>query len=132
MAYPEEGVVQTWLDALKELNIRVKKMFGCYCVYCDGQPVGWLSEDIFSLREVGLSDLPPDLKRPGPGDKIREIAIPLDDCYCDWLPRAIQETAEMFFTALSYSGVPIISGVMVSPAIRPNMAAAAALLSSVP
>ena len=48
-------------------------MFGCYCVYCDGQPVGWLSEDIFSLREVGLSDLPPDLKRPGPGDKIREI-----------------------------------------------------------
>ena len=94
MAYPEEGVVQTWLDALKELNIRVKKMFGCYCVYCDGQPVGWLSEDIFSLREVGLSDLPPDLKRPGPGDKIREIAIPLDDCYCDWLPRAVQETAD--------------------------------------
>ena len=25
MAYPEEGVVQTWLDALKELNIRVRK-----------------------------------------------------------------------------------------------------------
>ena len=40
MAYPDGGVVQTWLDALRGLNIRVKKMFGCYCVYCDSQPVG--------------------------------------------------------------------------------------------
>ena len=41
-------------DALKDLNVRVKKMFGCYCVYCDDEPVGWLSEDVFSLREAGL------------------------------------------------------------------------------
>ena len=94
MAYPKDDVVQTWLDALKGLDVRVKKMFGCYCVYCDSQPVGWLSEEIFSLREVGLSDLPPDLKRPGPEDKIREIVIPLEDCSCDWLPRAVQETAD--------------------------------------
>lgn len=94
MAYPEEGVVQTWLDALKGLDIRVKKMFGCYCVYCDGQPVGWLSEDVFSLREVGLPDLPADWKRPGPGDKIQEIVIPLDDYSCDRLPQAVQETAD--------------------------------------
>lgn len=94
MAYPEEGVVQTWLDALKELDIRVKKMFGCYCVYCDGQPVGWLSGETLSLREVGLPDLPPDLKRPGPEDKIREIVIPLEDCSQEWLPRAVRETAD--------------------------------------
>ena len=54
MAYPDEGVVQTWLDALKGLDVRVKKMFGCYCVYCDDQPVGWISQGVFSLREVGL------------------------------------------------------------------------------
>ena len=40
MAYPDDGVVQTWLDALKDLNVRVKKMFGCYCVYCDDEPAG--------------------------------------------------------------------------------------------
>ena len=58
MAYPDDGVVQTWLDAWEGLNIRLKKMFGCYCVYCDGQAVGWLSGSTFSLREVGLDYLP--------------------------------------------------------------------------
>lgn len=67
MAYPDDGVVQTWLDAWKGLNIRLKKMFGCYCVYCDGQAVGWLSGSTFSLREVGLDYLPGRLKRPAPG-----------------------------------------------------------------
>ena len=42
MAYPDDGTVQTWLDALHGLDIRLKKMFGCYCVYCDGVAVGWL------------------------------------------------------------------------------------------
>lgn len=94
MAYSDEGVVQTWLDALKDLNVRMKKMFGCYCVYCDGQPVGWLSENIFSLYEVGLSYLPSELKRPLPGDGCHEIVIPLDCCNSEWLPRAVQDTAD--------------------------------------
>ena len=29
----EEGIVQEWLDRLKGLNVKVKKMFGCYCLY---------------------------------------------------------------------------------------------------
>lgn len=95
MAYPDDGVVQTWLDALKDLNIRVKKMFGCYCVYCDDEPVGWLSEDVFSLREAGLTYLPDALKRPTPGDRVQEIPIPLDYSSCEWLPQAVQETANM-------------------------------------
>ncbi len=70
MKYPEDGVVQTWLDALKGLDVRVKKMFGCYCLYCDNQPVGWLHEGVSSLREVGLTYLPDHLKRPSPGDSI--------------------------------------------------------------
>lgn len=95
MKYPEDGVVQTWLDALKGLDVRVKKMFGCYCLYCDNQPVGWLHEGVLSLREVGLTYLPDHLKRPSPGDSIQEIPIPLEDCHCPWLPQAVQDTADI-------------------------------------
>lgn len=95
MAYPDEKAVQTWMDALSGLNVHVKKMFGCYCVYCDHEPVGWLSENVFSLREVGLPYLPRDLKRPSPGDACQEIIIPLDACNREWLPRAVRDTADM-------------------------------------
>lgn len=94
MAYPEESVVRQWLDALQGLDVRVKKMFGCYCLYCDEQPVGWLSGRVLSLREAGLSYLPAELKRPAPEDSIREICIPLDFCRAEWLPRAVQDTAD--------------------------------------
>lgn len=47
MAYMEEGLLQEWLEALKDLNVHVKKMFGCHCLYCDGRPVGWMSGDAF-------------------------------------------------------------------------------------
>ncbi len=39
MAYEEQAIVQEWLDNLCELNVMVKKMFGCYCLYCDGHSV---------------------------------------------------------------------------------------------
>lgn len=93
MAYPDDHTLQSWLDALGSLNVRVKKMFGCYCLYCDDQAVGWLSGTTLSLREVGLTGLPAGLHRPGPGDKIQEIPIPLECCSQDWLPRAVQQTA---------------------------------------
>lgn len=93
MAYPDQSVVQAWLNVLNGLNVRAKKMFGCYCIYCDGQPVGWLSEHAFSLREVGLPDLPDDLKRPSPEDPIQEIVIPLDAYGQSWLLKAVQDTA---------------------------------------
>lgn len=93
MAYPEESTVHKWLTALQGLNVHVKKMFGCYCLYCDDQPVGWLSADVLSLREVGLSYLPPVLKRPAPEDTIQEITIPLEYCNCEWFPQAVQDTA---------------------------------------
>lgn len=95
MGYPEEKMVQTWLAALRGLDVRVKKMFGCYCLYCDDQPVGWLSGETLSLREVGLTDLPQNLKRPSPSDRIQEIVIPLEYAGCDWLRRAVQATAQI-------------------------------------
>lgn len=94
MAYPDDGILQTWLDALHGVDVRVRKLFGCYCVYCDGVAVGWLSGEIFSLREVGLTGLPDHLRRPAPEDRIQEIPIPLDDCHASWLPKAVQSTAD--------------------------------------
>lgn len=95
MAYPKEETVQTWLAALQGLDVRVKKMFGCYCLYCDDQPVGWISSETLSLREVGLSYLPPELKRPKPEDAIQEIPLSLEYAGCAWLPRAVQDTAKI-------------------------------------
>ena len=95
MALEEESIVREWLDSLSGLNAEVKKMFGCYCLYCDGQAVGWIHDSVLSLREVGLSYLPTDIKRPAKEDKIQELVIPLDYVNADWLPRAVQDTADI-------------------------------------
>ena len=95
MAYEDPQIVQEWLDALIELDVRVKKMFGCYCLYCDNQAVGWIYDSVMSLREVGLDYLPDDIKRPGKDDKIQELVIPLDYVKADWLPKAVQDTADI-------------------------------------
>ena len=89
------GEVRTWLDALRGLDVRAKKMFGCYCLYCGGQAVGWISGGALSLREVGLDYIPPDIRRPAPGDRIQEYVVPLDYASAEWLPRAVQDTARL-------------------------------------
>ena len=68
--YEAESIVHEWLNNLKGLHIEVKKMFGCYCLYCDDQAVGWIHDSVISLREVGLTYLPEDIKRPAKDDKI--------------------------------------------------------------
>lgn len=89
----EESIIQEWLDNLADLNVKVKKMFGCYCLYCDGQAVGWIHDSFLSLREVGLDYLPEDIKRPAPEDKIQELVIPLDYAKAEWLSKAVKDTA---------------------------------------
>ena len=58
----EENNVQEWLSSLKGLDVEAKKMFGCFCLYCDGQAVGWIHDSVLSLREVDLDYLPDDIK----------------------------------------------------------------------
>ena len=94
MPYEEESVVAEWMDRLRELNVRTKKMFGCYCLYCDGQPIGWIHDSVLSLREVGLTYLPKEIRRPSPEDKIQELVIPLDYVDAEWLSKAVQDTAD--------------------------------------
>ena len=95
MAFEDEGIVQEWLDRLKGLNVKAKKMFGCYCLYCDGQTVGWIHDSVLSLREVGLDYLPEDIRRPTHADKIQELVIPFDYVDAEWLPKAVQDTANV-------------------------------------
>lgn len=92
---PEETAVQEWVDSLRDLDVEAKKMFGCWCLYCGGQAVGWIHDSVLSLREVGLDYLPEDIRRPGENDGIRELVIPLDYAGADWLPRAVRETADI-------------------------------------
>ena len=91
----EEAIVQEWMDHLTGLRVEARKMFGCYCLYCDGQAVGWIHDSVLSLREVGLDYLPKDIKRPEKGDRIQELVIPLDYVGAEWLPRAVQDTASL-------------------------------------
>ncbi len=95
MVNTDENVRKEWLDHLQGLNIKTRKMFGCWCLYCDGQAVGWIHDGVLSLREVGLDYLPPDIKRPGKDDRIRELVIPFDYANAEWLPRAVQDTADL-------------------------------------
>lgn len=95
MAFEEETIVREWLDHLKGLNVETKKMLGCYCLYCDGQAVGWIHDGVLSLREVGLDYFPEDIKRPTPEDKIQELAIPFDYVSAEWLSKAVQDTADI-------------------------------------
>ena len=94
MVYEDAAIVREWLDQLGDLNVKARKMFGCYCLYCDGQAVGWIHDSVLSLREVGLSYLPEEIRRPRKGDPIQELVIPLDYVHADWLPRAVQDTAD--------------------------------------
>ena len=94
MAYEEERIVREWLNGLKNLNVKTKKMFGCYCLYCDDQAVGWIHDSVLSLREVGLDYLPEDIRRPNQEDSIQELVIPLDYSSAEWLSRAVQDTAD--------------------------------------
>ena len=94
MALNEDRIVQEWLDRLKGIHVEVKRMFGCYCLYCDGQAVGWIHDSVLSLREVGLDYLPDDIKRPAKEDSIQEYVIPLEYANAEWLPRAVQDTAD--------------------------------------
>ena len=95
MAFEEKSTVKEWLYHLRDLNVSTKKMFGCRCLYCDGQAVGWIHDGVLSLREVGLDYIPGDIKGPGREDRIREMVIPIEYAAAPWLPKAVQDTADI-------------------------------------
>lgn len=85
--------LQRLLNTVNGLDVVGKPMFGCYCIYCDGQPVGWLSGDVFGLKEVGLDSIPAGLSRPAPDARVHEIPISADRFEDEWLSGVLVETA---------------------------------------
>ena len=104
MTAEEEMIAREWLDHLKGLNVQIRRMFGCYCLYCDGQAVGWIHDSVLSLREVALDYLPEEIRRPTPDDSIQELVIPLDFVNAEWLPKAVQDTANIRKRGRKFSG----------------------------
>lgn len=104
MTAEEEMIAREWLDHLKGLNVQIRRMFGCYCLYCDGQAIGWIHDSVLSLREVALDYLPEEIKRPTPNDSIQELVIPLDYVNAEWLPKAVQDTANIRKRGRKFSG----------------------------
>ena len=104
MTAEEEMIAREWLDHLKGLNVQIRRMFGCYCLYCDGQAVGWIHDSVLSLREVALDYLPEEIKRPTPNDSIQELVIPFDYVNAEWLPKAVQDTANIRKRGRKFSG----------------------------
>ena len=104
MTTEEEMIAREWLDHLKGLNVQIRRMFGCYCLYCDGQAVGWIHDSVLSLREVALDYLPEEIKRPTPNDSIQELVIPFDYVNAEWLPKAVQDTANIRKRGRKFSG----------------------------
>lgn len=45
--------VQKVLTALKDLKVTSRYVFSGDCLYCDGKPVGWITEGFFYLKNTG-------------------------------------------------------------------------------
>jgi TfoX/Sxy family transcriptional regulator of competence genes len=84
-------------DQLAGLDVRTGKMFGEYCVYCDGKAVGFICDDDLFLKPTTAD---PELFRatepappyPGAKDYHRVPGDLLEDR--EWLQEAVQATAD--------------------------------------
>jgi TfoX/Sxy family transcriptional regulator of competence genes len=84
-------------DQLAGLDVRTGKMFGEYCLYCDGKAVGFICDDDLFLKPT---DADPALFRatepappyPGAKDYHRVPGDLLEDR--EWLQEAVQATAD--------------------------------------
>jgi hypothetical protein len=85
---------QTLLSALDGLELHFKKERDHHYVYYEGKRIGWLSNGMLRLFDVGLVDLPSFVYRPTPNSLGHEIII--DDKYFHepWLRIVIIETVE--------------------------------------
>lgn len=50
MSDMSEAMASRLIASFPDLPLRAKKMFGCLCIYCSDQPVGWVSNGRFDLK----------------------------------------------------------------------------------
>ena len=65
-------------------DVSAKKMFGDYCLYCDGKPIGLICDDYLYLKplkqlEPLLHDCDRQMQPPFDGDKRNYVITDVDD-----------------------------------------------------
>ncbi|MCB0882607.1 MAG: TfoX/Sxy family protein [Thermoleophilia bacterium] len=92
----DAGTAQFILDQLCPLDVRVRRMFGEFALYCDERVVGFVCDDeLFVKRTDGPGDMAADLPlgRPYPGAK-EYLRVPGDRLENrDWLQDLVRATA---------------------------------------
>ena len=71
-------------QAAKAGEVRAKKMFGDYCLYCEGKPVGLICDNVLYLKPLGVLELllhadDRQLKPPYEGAKPHYVITDVDD-----------------------------------------------------
>ena len=93
MKLSDEKTVEHLIAVYKDDGgIYAKKMFGCYCVYFDMVPVGWVSDGIFWLKNVGRNDLyTEDYLREK--KHLRQIPVFIEQFHLPWFKEIVSKTA---------------------------------------
>lgn len=84
-------------DQLAGLAVSTRRMFGEYCIYCDGKVVGFICDDVLFLKPSTadaelFTRTEPAPPYPGAKDYHRVPGDALEDR--EWLGRAVQATAD--------------------------------------
>ena len=79
-------------------EVSAKKMFGDYCLYCDGKSVGLICDDYLYLKpfkqlESLLHDFDKQMKPPYDGAKPHYVITDVDDR--DYISLLVKTTAEL-------------------------------------
>ena len=78
-------------------EVSAKKMFGDYCLYCDGKPVGLICDDYLYLKPLNqleplLHDCDRQMKPPYDGAKSHYVITDVDDR--DYVSLLVKTTAD--------------------------------------
>ena len=79
-------------------EVNTKKMFGDYCLYCDGKPVGLICDNYLYLKplkqlEPLLHDCDRQMKPPYEGAKPHYVITDVDDR--DYVSQLVKKVAEL-------------------------------------
>lgn len=97
MAATDQEVVGRLLASYPDLLLFTKKMFGCTCVYCNSQPVGWVSDGTFWLKHVPVCSAALAGQLPGYAASRRQLPVPESLFGAPWLREVLTQTA--YYTA---------------------------------
>lgn len=93
MPVSNEIVANQLIGSFPDIQLSAKKMFGCYCVYCNLQPVGWISSGLFCVKNVQPCHNILASHLAVYNDAQCEIPVPNTDFGAPWLREVLLQTA---------------------------------------